>query len=129
MIYIFKVKQNGAVLIQRHFETLEDVLNLKEEIIINCTSFGSIKLFNDQEFFPVRGQLVYFKPQKDIDYLYSHNIDRAPDDSNLFFVSVYPWSDRIILGGVYEKGQNDPVVTQEVIDKIIENAEKCLSGS
>ncbi len=123
-----KVKQNGAVFKQCHFDSLEDVLNLNESVIINCTSMGSIKLFNDQEFIPVRGQLVYFKPQKEIDYLYFHNIDNIPDDSNFFFVFTYPWSDRIILGGVYEHDQDESIVTQDVIDKMIENAEKCLSG-
>lgn len=123
-----KVKRNGAVLKQCHFESLEDVLNLRESVIINCTSMGSIKLFDDQEFVPVRGQLVYFKPQKEIDYLYFHEIDNVPNDSDLFFVSIYPWSDRIILGGVYEYDQKEVIVTQGVIDKIVENAEKCLSG-
>lgn len=123
-----KVQANGAILNERHFESLEDVLSLDESVIINCTSMGSIQLFNDQEFVPVRGQIVYFKPQPGIDYLYSHNIDNAPADPNLFFVCIYPWSDRIILGGVYEIGENEPVVTPEVIDRMIENAEKCLSG-
>jgi D-amino-acid oxidase len=123
-----KVKKNGAVLKQYHFECLEDVINIEEPIIINCTSVGSIKLFNDKEFMPVRGQLVYFKSQNEIDYLYFHNIDCSSNDTNLFFVSVYPWSDRIILGGVYEQNQEEPVVVQSVIDRIIENAEECLSG-
>ncbi len=124
-----KVKQKGAILRQCHLESLKDILNLKESVIINCTSMGSIKLFNDQEFFPVRGQLLYFNHQKNIDYLYSHHIDNDPSDSNIFFVSVYPWNDRMILGGVYEQDQNEPVVSQEIMDRIIKNAEQCLSGS
>lgn len=124
-----KIKQRGAVLKQCHLESLEDVLSLKESIIINCTSMGSVKLFNDQEFIPVRGQIVYLKHQKNIDYLYFHNIDNDPNDSNIFFVSVYPWSDRIILGGVYEECQNKPIIDQKIIDKMIKNAELCLSGS
>lgn len=123
-----QVKRNGAALKQHYFESLQDILNLEESIIINCTSMGSINLFNDQEFIPVRGHLVYFKPQKEIDYLYFHNIENMLDDSNLFFVSIYPWSDRIILGGVYEQDQTEPIVIPEVIDRMIENAEACLSG-
>lgn len=123
-----KVKKNGALLKQHHFESLEDVLSLEETVIINCTSMGSIKLFNDQEFIPVRGQLVYFKPQRDFDYLYFHHVENSPDDSNLFFVSIYPWSDRIILGGVYEYDVKEPLADPEVIDRMINNAERCLSG-
>ncbi|HSX38302.1 MAG TPA: hypothetical protein VLE95_05670 [Chlamydiales bacterium] len=44
-----KVIAKGAVLIQRHFENLEDVLSLDEPTIINCTSIGSRKLFNNAE--------------------------------------------------------------------------------
>ena len=123
-----KVKKNGAVLKRFHFELIDEIINLEELIIINCTSMGAFKLFKDQEIMPVRGQLVYFKTQKEIDYLYCHNIDNVPDASNLFFVSIYPWSDRMILGGVYEKDQKEPFVTPEIIDNIIDNAEKCLLG-
>ncbi|MFN0064692.1 MAG: FAD-dependent oxidoreductase [Chlamydiales bacterium] len=123
-----KVKQKGARLRPCHFESLEDVLTLNEPIIINCTSMGSIKLFNDQEFIPVRGQLVYFNYQQNIDYLYFHDIDTDLSDPNIFFVALYPWSDRMILGGVYEQDKQEPVVSQDVIDKIIKNAELCLSG-
>lgn len=123
-----KVVENGADLKRCHLESLEDVLKIKEPIVINCTSMGSAKLFQDKEFIPTRGQLVYFKQQKEIDYLYFHALDNINDSPNQFFVSIYPWSDRLILGGVYEKGQSESVVIQEIVDKLIENAEKCLSG-
>jgi len=119
-----KVKSKGAILQQRHFENLNDLLNLKEPIIVNCTSIGSRKLFNDQDFTPVRGQLVYFKPQEGIDFLFYQNIP----DSTTSWVSIYPWNDRIILGGVYERDNEDASVNLEVVDKIIENAQKSLSG-
>jgi len=123
-----KVKEKGAILTQCKFESLEDLVKLEEPLIINCTSMGAISLFNDESFLPVRGQLVYFKPQPEIDYLYSHQIDNAPDDSAQFFVSIYPWSDRIILGDVYELDEEEPIVVPEIIDKIIENGRKNFSG-
>jgi hypothetical protein len=122
-----KVKRKGALLQQYHFENLEDILRLKEPIIINCTSMGSLKLFNDREFVPVRGQIIYFKPQDGIDYLLCQNVPAVSNDSH-YFVSIYPWSDRIILNGVYEHNKEDAVSNPEAIDRIIENAEKCLSG-
>jgi hypothetical protein len=123
-----KVQKKGAIFKDHHFESLEDVLSLKEPIIVNCTSMGSRELFNDQEFLPARGQLVYFKPQAGIDYLLYHHVDNAPNDPNEFWVSVYPWSDRLILGGVYEYGEKEPVIKHEIIAKIIENYEKSFSG-
>lgn len=120
-----KVQDKGAILQQRHFDNLNDLLNLQESIIVNCTSIGSRELFNDQEFVPVRGQLVYFKPQEGIDFLFYQNIP----GSSTSWVSIYPWSDRIILGGVYERDNEDAHVTPEVIDTIIQNAQKSLSGN
>lgn len=118
-----KVKSKGAILQQKRFESVEDLLNLKESIIVNCMSMGSRELFNDPEFTPVRGQIIYFQPQEDIDYMLFQNIP----ESNYFF-HIYPWSDRIVLGGVYEHNEEEPIINQKAIDKIIENAEKCLSG-
>lgn len=119
-----KVKAKGATLIQRRFESLSDILALSEKTIINCTSIGSRELFNDQEFIPVRGQIIYFLPQEGIDFLLYQNVP----DSTTSWVSIYPWSDRLILGGVYERGEEEPKIVQEVIDDILRNAEKCLSG-
>lgn len=124
-----KIRQKGVIFRQCHFKSLEDVLSLEQPIIINCTSMGSIPLFNDQEFIPIRGQLVYFNQQKDIDYLYYHEIENDPSDSTIFFVSVYPWSDRMILGGVYEQNEEELVISQEIIDRIVKNAEQALSGN
>jgi len=122
-----KVKNKGAILHQHHFENLDDLLKLKEPIIINCMSIGSLKLFNDQDFLPVRGQIIYFKQQDSIDYLLAQNIDKIQDGTNIFFFFIYPWSDRMILGGVYEIGKDEAIITPDIIDKIIENAKKCLS--
>lgn len=118
-----KVKSKGAILQQKHFESIEELLNLKESVIVNCMSMGSRELFNDQEFAPVRGQIVHFKPAENMDYLLYQN---TPDKN--YFVLIYPWKDRMILGGVYEHGEEELVINQEAIDKMIENAEKCLSG-
>ena len=118
-----KVKSKGAALHQRHFESLEDLLNLKEPSIINCMSMGSRQLFDDQEFIPVRGQLVYFKTQDGIDYSLSQPVPNSD-----YFISIYPWSDRLILGGVYEIGEEALLTTPAVINEIIQNAQKCLSG-
>ena len=119
-----KVKHKGAVLHQKYFNTIEDVLSLKETIIINCMSMGSRQVFNDQEFIPVRGQLVYFEPQADIDYVLSQGIPNSE-----YFVAIYPCNDRLILGGVFEMGQEEALlINPDVINEIIQNGQKCLSG-
>ncbi len=119
-----KVRAKGAVLIQRRFEDLEDILSLEEPTIVNCTSMGSRELFNDQEFMPARGQLIHFKQQKEIDFMLTETVPGSRD----MWVSIYPWSDRIILGGLHEHGEEEPINTPEIIDRMIKNTEKCLSG-
>jgi hypothetical protein len=119
-----QVKAKGALLMQRHFNSLEELLQLEETILINCTSMGSQELFNDPEFIPARGQLVYFNAQEGVDYMLYQNTPKNPGS----WVTIYPWSDRIILGGIYEDGEEEAITTAEVINMLIENGQKCLSG-
>ncbi len=117
-----RVAASGVVSIQRHFSAKEELLQLEESVIVNCTSMGSIELFGDEEFLPCRGQIVYFKPQENFDYLF---YDEVPG-TRYVWVSIYPWSDRIVLGGIYEHGVGDCVIEPATIDQIIENAQKSL---
>lgn len=118
-----KVKGKGALLQQKHFENLDEVLGLKEPVIINCMSMGSREVFDDREFIPVRGQLVYFKPQEEIDFV----LFQAIPHSNYAFL-LSSWHDRLVLGGIFEEGEEELKAYPETIDQMIQNAEKCLSG-
>lgn len=122
-----KVKNKGAVLIQKHFENLEELLSLEEPIIVNCMSLGTRELFNDQEFIPVRGQMLHFK-QNGIDYVISQAVPVSLNSNgqNSWF-AIYPWSDRIIVGGINDH-EEELIVDQSTVDKIIQHAEKCLVG-
>lgn len=120
---LFAKVSKKAILKELHFESLEDILCLEEDIIINCLSIGSQKLFHDNDFLPIRGQMVYFK-QNGMDYVLSQPI---PNESKEW-VAIYPWNDRIILSGIEEDGKEELAIDEEVISKIIENAKKCLSG-
>jgi D-amino-acid oxidase len=118
-----KVKSKGAILHEHRFENREEVLSLSESLIINCLSLGARTLFDDEEFTPTRGQIVYFKPQAGIDYMLYQNLS-----DHQYFFHIFPWEDRMILGGVYEYGQENATNTADVIHQIIENAKKCLSS-
>lgn len=117
-----KVKQKGAILHQQRFDSLEDIIALKEPIIINCTGMASKTLFNDHQLEPIRGQLLYLKPQEGVDYLVGQRIL----DSH-YFVSLYPWNDRLIIGGIYEWNQADPHTTPDVLHNLLKNAQDCFS--
>lgn len=121
----FKVQANGAKLQQLRFNSLEDILNLEEPIIVNCLSLGSREIFNDQDLYPVRGQIVYYKPHANQDYLLISNISNTA--GNYYFFFTYPWSDRMILGGVYEFDEETQINTPEVLNQLIENGKKFFS--
>ncbi|WP_439395542.1 FAD-dependent oxidoreductase [Bradyrhizobium sp. PMVTL-01] len=55
----------------RIFRSVQDVINLHETIIVNCTGLGSGKLFNDPDVIPITGQLVWLPAQGGLDWLYS----------------------------------------------------------
>jgi D-amino-acid oxidase len=118
-----KTIAKGAVIYHKHFSDRRDVAALDEKIIINCTSLGSRELFNDEEFIPIRGHLVYFQSQEGVDYILSQNVPEDPD----YWVALYPCDDRLILGGLFEKGLEELQVDQNVTNKLIQNARNCFN--
>ncbi len=117
-----KIKAKGAIMEQKRFDAVEDVLKLSEPIVVNCMSIGAAKIFADDEFVPVRGQIVYCETQEGVDYVLS----QALTNENYFF-AIYPWSDRIVVGGVFEVGEENKITTPDVIYTLIENAKNCLT--
>ncbi len=111
-----------ATITEKHFDSGEDIMLLDESIIINCTSLGSRELFNDHEFNPVRGQLIYVKKQPDIDYIVHEDVP----GSNNFWVTLYPLSDRLLIGGVLEYGKEELTVHHDVLDALLQNARNCF---
>lgn len=119
---LFNKVKAQATLTKMHFNSREDIMLLDESIIINCTSLGSRELFNDQEFNPVRGQLIYLKKQPGIDYIVHEDVE----GSDNFWVTLYPLSDRLLIGGVFEHGKEELTRNQEVITTLLHNARNCF---
>lgn len=118
-----KIQLKNVQIVERHFKTLDDVLGLDEDMIINCTSFGSRALFDDKEMKGVRGHIIYFKKPENVEYLLAQNVP----NSN-YWIVMHPWSDRLILGGVWEEGVEDCVLDQNVINTILENGRNFTNG-
>ncbi|VVC76395.1 putative D-amino-acid oxidase [Aquicella siphonis] len=118
-----RLLSRGVLFHQRKFESVRDISGLNEKIIFNCTSMGSKILFNDTSFRPVRGHLIYFKPQPGIDYSLYHSLPGETD----YWVKLYPWRDRLILGGVFEHGKDEAVIDPLVIERLLENARVCFN--
>lgn len=53
---------------QKDFKSQEDVLNLQEECIFNCTGYSSKYLFNDESMTGNTGHMLVFKNHTALDY-------------------------------------------------------------
>ncbi|HUX80560.1 MAG TPA: FAD-dependent oxidoreductase [Alphaproteobacteria bacterium] len=89
------LKEKNVTFEQKKFSTNEDILKLEDTYIFNCTGYGSKYLFDDNALKPIRGQLLYLKPQPSFDYFLF-----GGDGS----FSVFPSSDKITIWGTYEEG-------------------------
>jgi D-amino-acid oxidase len=103
----------GGKIKNQTFESVRDIVQLREKVIINCTGLGSGKLFNDTEIVPLRGQLTVLLPQPEIDYAYI-----VPSYEDLLY--MFPRKDGIILGGTMDRGnwslEPDAAVSERILN-------------
>jgi len=81
----------GGKLVVRELKTREEVSQLPERVIFNCTGLGARALFGDQGMASMRGQIEVLLPQPELDYCYLAN--------SLY---MFPRADGVILGGTFE---------------------------
>jgi glycine/D-amino acid oxidase-like deaminating enzyme len=81
----------GGKVTVREFQNLDEIAQLQESLIFNCTGLGAKKLVGDPILTPVRGQLEILLPQPEIDYCY------VGEPGYMF-----PRRDGIVLGGTFE---------------------------
>jgi D-amino-acid oxidase len=103
-------------LVIKSFDSIEDLMSLDQELIINCTGLGSHDLFNDTELSPLKGQLVALIPQAEVNYA---TIGSLPGTNSEGFVHMLPRQDGIILGGTSEKGVWSIEPDQEATNRIL----------
>jgi D-amino-acid oxidase len=90
----------GGRIVVRRFDSLSDLMQLAEPVIVNCTGLGSRDLFADHTMMPVKGQLSLLIPQPDVNYEASGGSERGGGG----FISVMPRSDGIAIGNTMERG-------------------------
>lgn len=90
--------QQGGRLVVRELAHAEELKELPEPVLMNCTGLGARDLFGDQELLPVKGQLTVLLPQPEVDYA----VIGPPG------LYMFPRSDGILLGGTFERGVESP---------------------
>ena len=109
LVQDFQLASGNMVI--RNFRDRADVLSLRETVIFNCSGLGAAELFNDSELVPVKGQLVYFPPDPQIDYM------TLGGGEGLLY--MFPRSDVLLLGGTYKVGDATMSVDPEETVRIV----------
>ena len=99
----------GGRVVLQEFDTLEDILSLKESVILNCTGLGSRNLFNDQSLIPIKGQLSVLLPQPEIQYMMVGD--------GLYMI---PRRDGLALGSTHERNEWSLEPSQTELHRVIE---------
>jgi D-amino-acid oxidase len=85
------VRLAGGRVVVRELASREQLQELPEPVIVNCTGLGAKALFGDEELEPVKGQLTFLLPQAEVDYIVIND--------GLY---MFPRRDGILLGGTFE---------------------------
>ena len=58
----------GGKIVTREFHSVAELSALPQKTVINCTGYGARALFSDESVIPVRGQIGWLIPQKEVNY-------------------------------------------------------------
>jgi glycine/D-amino acid oxidase-like deaminating enzyme len=58
----------GGKIEMREFHEPNELAQLKEKVVINCTGYGARDLWKDDSVVPVRGQIAWLIPQPEVEY-------------------------------------------------------------
>lgn len=92
-----EVRAMGGEIVQRAFESMDEVRGLRERVVVNCMGLGARAIVDDPRLMGMRGQVVLLRPQT-LPYLLSHG------DGYMF-----PRQDVVVLGGTVERGVEEPI--------------------
>jgi glycine/D-amino acid oxidase-like deaminating enzyme len=110
------VRDAGARIVIRSFDSPSDIDALDEPVVVNCTGLGAGALFGDTEIRPLKGQLTVLVPQPEVDY--STFGSAMPSVGG--FVHMQPRSDGIALGGTSVEGDWSLEPDEEARRRIVE---------
>ncbi|MBV9626580.1 MAG: FAD-binding oxidoreductase [Xanthobacteraceae bacterium] len=97
-----------AKFVDKKFASKSDVLgSLTQNIIVNCTGFGAMKLWSDPKVVPIKGQLAMLPAQPNLQYLYGQ-------DGYMF-----PRADHVVIGGTFEVGVSSETPNKSVCKSLV----------
>ncbi len=114
------VREAGAGIVIRRFDSKRALATLPHPIVCNCTGLGARDLVGDTELTPLKGQLTLLVPQPEVDY--STFGSALPSAGG--FVHMSPRRDGIALGGTSVEGDwtltPDPEARRRIVEAHID---------
>lgn len=107
------VVADGGTVVVRHLASRDDVLSLREPLIVNCAGLGARELFGDVTLEPIKGELALLEHQPALDYA----VVSLDEDAY-----VLPRERAVAVGGSRIRGDWSPEVREDEIDVILERA-------
>jgi glycine/D-amino acid oxidase-like deaminating enzyme len=111
------VRLAGGRVVVRELASREQVRELPEPVVVNCTGLGAKALFGDEELEPVKGQLTFLLPQPEVDYMVI--------TEGLY---MFPRRDGILLGGTFQHNVWSLDVDEEARRRIVTGHRALFEG-
>lgn len=99
----------GGKLEIKDIKSLEDIDALSEKVVVNCMGLGAKAIFNDDELYPISGQLSCLVPQTEVNYKLATN--------GAYFITR---KDGIYLGGSGIVKSWDTTPNRELTEKWVD---------
>lgn len=109
------VVTGGGDVVTRRMASLEDVLSLRQPLIVNCAGLGARDLFGDLSLEPIKGELALLEHQPALDYA----VVSLDEDTY-----VLPRERAVAVGGSRVRGDWSLHVREAEIDVILRRAER-----
>ena len=120
----FSALERGASIAYLSLQSKQDILNLSEYVIFNCSGIWSKTLFEDPYLIPVKTQEIYLNPRESVSYAASAWMKDMPHP----FIMV-PFDDKIVLGGIYLPGDASPLVSPLITEGLLQHAAQFFYGT
>ena len=111
-----ELQKNGVQFVQREFFAEDQVRDLKQDIVINCTGAGSRAIWRDDDLAPIKGQLVLLPAQPRLRYLFSGS------------GYVFPRADCVVIGGTEETSYTDGDPDPQRCAALVEHLKDIFDG-
>lgn len=110
-----RFKSLNGTLTKRKISNIAEVCD-SDSIIVNCTGLSSRELVNDDQLYPIHGQIVKAKPQSNINCVITDfKFEKSKDQ----LAYIVPRKDCLVLGGTTIKGKEEVEPNPDFTEGII----------